>query len=74
MAVRYYQTEGVTGCDAGITVKSFNVETGDISIEASASATAAFTANSDNFPYQGQPYTTKFTFKGKVAVLTDVEP
>jgi len=72
MYIRYNSGKEAEGCTPGVTLKSFDLSSGDISLDVSAAASAAFTQNG-GFPYIGQPYTTQFSFTGKVVVINEVE-
>ncbi|MDF2191525.1 hypothetical protein [Paraflavitalea sp. CAU 1676] len=65
----YNAPSGTAGCEVTINLKSIDVTTGQISVDFSAAATAAYTTNNYNFPNPGQACATNFSFAGKLSVL-----
>jgi hypothetical protein len=67
-----YDEDYTTGLTFNITVNSLNVATGDISLNFSASGTAAYTNAVEYYyvPNKGKPVSTTFTFAGKLKVFT----
>jgi hypothetical protein len=65
----YYYSGSYTGLTKSLTVDSFNLATGAISIKFSASGTSAYTASAD-VPNPGKPVSTNFAFAGKVKLFS----
>lgn len=61
----YYASSYTTGLTMSLTVESFNLTTGAISIKFNASGTDAYTNNYGG-PNYGKPVSTNFAFTGKV--------
>jgi len=56
------------GCQLNINLKSINTASGEISLDFTGTATAAYTANNTRWPAPGQAHATQFSFTGKLSV------